>query len=153
MRVDIRQVRIAIYMTLWLIASGYAILRGGEPERAGAAILVWLTAGTFIFRPFVKMNLVDLDLGTFAVDLIALIALLVLALRANRSWPLWACSAQLIAVSAHLVRWVNLEIAPGAYATMIKAPSYIQCITLIIGTMAYQKALRRDGSVTSWRTS
>ena len=145
--------RIAIYMSLWFIATGYAVLRGGEPERAGAACLAWLTAGTFIFRPFVKMNLVSLDLGTFAVDAIALVALLVLALQANRSWPLWACSAQLIAVLAHIIRSVEVEIAPGAYATMIKAPSYIQCITLIIGTMAYRRALRRIGSVASWRTS
>lgn len=144
--------RIALYATLWFIASGYAILRGGEPERAGAACLLWLSAGIFIFRPFVALDLFALDKGAVIVDATALAALLVLALKANRTWPIWACSAQVVAVTAHLIRYLDLHEAPMAYALMFRAPSYLQCVVLIIGTRMYQLALQKGDSCSSWRT-
>jgi len=144
-------VRIAIYAGLWLIVSSYAILMGGKLERAGTAIMLWLSAGIFFVRPFVDFSIFSLDISSLIVDLIGLAGLLYLALTTDRNWPLWACSAQVIAVTGHLVRVVQSGEAPLAYAAMIRAPAYIQLIALLVGTIAAQRSRAKRDSITSWR--
>jgi hypothetical protein len=145
-------VRIAAYAALWMFATGYAVVRGGQPERLGAAILLWLTAGPFIVTPFATVTSLTLDRGAMAVDLIGLAGLLYLALKTDRNWPIWACSAQVIAVTGHLVRFLQLREDPLAYAAMIRAPAYIQCLALLAGTVAYHRRAQKGGSFTFWRT-
>jgi len=125
---------------------------GGKLERAGAAVLLWLSVGTFLFRPFIEFRLVSLDFGSLIVDLIGLAGFLYLALTSDRNWPLWACSAQVIAVTGHLVRFVQIAEAPLAYAAMIRAPAYIQCIALLAGTIAFRRSSGKPGNTTFWRT-
>jgi hypothetical protein len=145
-------VRIAAYTALLLIVVGYAIHRGGEPERSGAAVLLWLSFGTFLFRPFIALNYLSIDMGTLIVDLVGLAGFLYLGLKIDRTWTIWACSAQVIAVTGHVVRYMQLQEAPLAYAVMIRGPAYIQCLALLIGTLAYRRKGLKAASSTSWQT-
>ena len=113
--------------------------------------MLWLSAGIFLIRPFAGFNFISLDLGSLIVDLVGLSALLYLAVPSDRTWPLWACSAQVIAVTGHLVRVVQTEQDPLAYAAMIRAPAYIQLIALLAGTVAAHQNRVKRGNTTSWR--
>ena len=72
-----------------LITAGVAFWRGGWPERMAAAamILAWFASGLLYksqlwFGP---------QTGVFVVDTALLLVLLVIALRSDRWWPMWAC--------------------------------------------------------------
>jgi hypothetical protein len=144
-------VRIAIYTAFWLSAAGYAILRGGPAERIGAAILLWLSVGVFVTQPFLALGY-HLDKGAFLIDLIGLAGFLYLGLKSDRTWTIWACSAQVIAVVGHIVSFVALNQAALAYGVMTRGPAYIQCLALLIGTRAYSKKAAKDANSIFWPT-
>ena len=148
----LRIVRIATYATLWILASVYAILRGGEPERVGAVCLLWLSTGFLIVRQFTTFNDSGIDVGSMIVDSVGLVALLTLALKANRTWPIWACSAQVIAITAHIVRYMAVHEVYLAYAIMFRAPGYLQCIVLLVGAYSHHQRVLKGVNYSSWRT-
>jgi exosortase/archaeosortase len=133
------------------MTTGYAMVRGGGPERLGAVVLLWLTVGVLIIGPLLSMHL-RIDWAGVIVDLIGLASFLYLGLRTDRTWTLWACSAQVIAVIGHLVSYIQAHEADLAYGVMTRGPAYIQCLALLIGTRAYSNRAAKRASSTFWPT-
>ena len=75
-----------------------------------------------------------------------------LALFANRFYPLCLASFQWLAITSHLVRDLNSEILPLAYALMMVVPSYMQQLVLTIGIAAHRRREKLHGPYRSWRT-
>jgi len=94
-----------------------------------------------------------LDPGHLVIDAVAWIGLLVVALRANRFWPLCVASLQTIALVAHAARMLDMTIHPRAYMIMQIASSYPLLVLLLIGTFYHQKRLKAMGTDRSWRNS
>ena len=82
-----------------------------------------------------------------------LVAIMWLALRANRMWPLWAAAAQLICVSGHVAAFVDVGGMRRAYWAMTQLPPYIQLIALVLGAVAHARRFERIGPYRSWRFS
>jgi hypothetical protein len=126
--------------------------QGGPPERLAAlVIIVWIIAdaGYHLFFGPSGFNKVDpvhlvLDGGEFA-------AIMWLALNANRTWPLWAASAQLICVSGHIALLIEPHGMRRAYWAMTQLPQYIQLGALLIGASAHARRVRLMGRYRSWR--
>jgi hypothetical protein len=92
-----------------------------------------------------------LDPGHFIIDLLGWSALLVVAIRARRFWPLWVSSLQTISLIAHVTKFLDYSIHPLGYATMQVSSSYPLLIILMIGTYNHQARLQRVGSDPPWR--
>ena len=68
------------------------------------------------------------DLGHVLIDAAALAGFVWIALRANRVYPLWLASFQLMTLVSHVVRALSPSVATGAYAILIFAPSYLEVL-------------------------
>lgn len=127
---------------------------GGGPERICGTILLAMPFAEVVYHLLLgpAVDLDHTDLGHAVMELVITIPFLAVALTANRRYPLWLVSFQLIAVLSHLVR----NLAPGAggaaYYIMTVAPSYAMILTLMLGLGAHRLRTRRHGSYRSWRT-
>jgi hypothetical protein len=131
--------RTALYLILWGLCCCYAFAKGGRLERIGAAVTLWITAGSLLLLvPFVTAHL-DVNLGGTLIDGLATPACFYLALTTRRSWTLWFCAAQLVALLGHMVHYLLTGEAGLAYAIMTRAPSYIQCFSLLAGTIGWRR--------------
>ena len=140
---------LATFVTVWAII--IPLIWGDEPERLGAKVFAAMYALS-IFRGFSFGTSADeIDLFGMLTDIFGFVGFFWIALFAWRIWPLWASALQLIAISAHLVRILEIEMDPLAYLFMRFAPSYLVSIILLVVCLQ----LRWQGSVSSnnlcWR--
>ena len=131
-----------------------ALVWGAGPERAVA--LVWLVCFEF------SLSLYRLALGTgyqvettdlvlASIDTLAGLLWVVIALNANRNYPLFIAALQLLVMAAHLVRGLIESIAPIAYAIMIVAPGWLQLFILAAGLTRHIQRKRGYGPYREWR--
>lgn len=137
----------------WLLCLA-ALRWGGGPERAIA--IVWLalfevldTAYHALADPTFQVD--RLDPFHAVLDLTVAVAFIVIALRANRFYPLWLAGFQIVAFSAHLARGIADAVTPIAYAFLVIAPSYFQLALLLGGLLAHRRRLTRYGPYRDWR--
>ena len=80
----------------------YAFVAGGGPERIGAAVyaLACIVTSPRLSAPPIKYR--SVEAGVFIVDVLVFCAFSVLALRANRFWPIWVSGLLGLGVLAHL---------------------------------------------------
>lgn len=145
---------VVLAVTLVFAAAFVAVARGGPPERLAAAIIVcWIIADVSYHVAFGPSGFDQVDPVHLVLDGGELVAILWLALRANRMWPLWAAGAQLICVSGHIAVLVSPEGMRRAYWAMTQLPPYIQLTALVLGAAAHARRQQRIGPYRSWRFS
>jgi hypothetical protein len=123
-----------LYWTLLALTCGYAFIRGGRDERVVAivcAVASILTA--FVLSPW-SQRYSQIESGELVVDLVVLAAFVAVALRSDRFWPLWVAGLQLTSSLAHLMKGINLELLPQAYAAATKFWSYPILFIILVGT-------------------
>ena len=146
---------IVVSTTLVVVLAGalFAYARGGPPERLAAGFITALFVTDIGYHLLFGPSGFDrVDPVHLVLDGAELIAIMWLALTANRMWPLWAAAAQLICVSGHLALFVE----PGmrrAYWAMTQLPQYIQLTALVLGAVAHARRYERIGPYRSWRFS
>ena len=144
---------VPFYYTLLLLCWIYALLKGGAPERIGATII---GAGSILSLAAVSApasSFGSVEIGVFLVDIACLVAFVVLALRAERYWPLWVAALQVIGIAGHAVKLVDPEVIRRAYAFALVFWSYPMLLLLALGTWRHQQRLTRFGADPSWSTS
>ena len=136
-----------------VLLSAWAWYRGGGPERACAATMLAMFVSSRIYRAFFGAlgDLWTADTWYFSLDVVVMVALLAIAMRANRFYPLLLAAFQLVAVCAHLVRSLVETISPIAYYIMYVGPSYFQLIIIGVGLWSHQRRIERHGSYRDWR--
>lgn len=77
----------------------------------------------------------------FAIDIVALIALIWLTLKSDRFWPIWATAFHLLAVTIHTVMMLAPQITPWAFATGSVFWAYPMLLALAIGACEHQPLL------------
>lgn len=70
----------------------------------------------------------------FAIDIIALLALLYLTIKSDRFWPMWASAFQLLAVTIHTVVMIAPDVTPWAFATGAVFCAYPMLLALALGS-------------------
>lgn len=147
--------RFMFQMACFVALAVWAMRRGGGPERICSAIFVAMFAADrfydLLVRPAFELETVDTWL--FALDIAVLAAIVPVALRANRLYPMVLAACQLIAVNSHLARDSFEQVTPVAYAVMVIAPSYLQLMILAGGIWAHTKRVERYGPYRDWRMS
>jgi hypothetical protein len=136
-----------------LVAVVLSVKHGGLPERLAATVIAaWILTDWTYHQVFGPSGFATVDPVHVVLDGAELSALMIIALRANRMWPMWAAGAQLICVCGHLAVFMGL--AGGmqrAYWAMTQLPQYIQLCALLLGVAAHARRTRRVGPYRSWR--
>ena len=126
-----------------------ALRFGRAPERCGGTIVfVWVAADAVYHLLFGPSGFDAVDPVEAVFDGSELVAVVWLALRANRTWPLWAAAAQLLCVSGHVVALIDHGGMRRAYWAMTQLPQYLQLTAILVGTARHA---RRRGPERSWR--
>jgi len=133
-----------------------ALIWGMGPERAIAAI--WLVIFEWVpglYELFwgVKYQLASTDMFLATLDVAAGLGWVLIALNANRNYPMLIAALQLLVIAAHLARGAIDSIAPVAYALMVTAPGWLQLLLLGLGLARHLLRTKRYGSYREWRAS
>jgi hypothetical protein len=129
----------------------YSLRKGAGPERVVAVTLVAMALADRIYHELAPHA--SAVLWHFLLDFAASIALVGVGLFANRIYTLWIGSFQIIALSAHLVRFVATgEQLTLAFTILYILPSYFQIGLLLLGTHLHARRVRRSGPYRSWKS-
>jgi hypothetical protein len=142
--------RLYLFIFLQLAVSAYALVRGGAPERIVGGLMLIAFSATILFQSQFPVRFHGVELGIFIVDCAMLAALLAVALRAERFWPIWMTGLQAVAVAAHLAKMVNPLVIPWAYAAMLAFWSYPMMALLAAGTWRHRRRMAAYGADRSW---
>lgn len=142
--------RVYAFATLLLVTSGYALWRGGAPERIVAAGLLSAYVATILTWTPLPARFYGLELNVLMVDGALFAMLMAVALRADRAWPLLVAALQFDAVGAHFVKLVAPDTIRVAYALLIVIWSWPVQIILAVGTWRHVGRVKALGSDRAW---
>ena len=127
--------------------------RGAAPERSILAVFISMIALDRLYHLIVHSgaHFQNVDLGHLTIDLLSAVVLLVIALYANRQYPLWLSALQFVAVISHIIRSISPEVDKGAYSIFMVAPSYLQILVFAVGLSIHLQHQRKRGPYRSWR--
>jgi len=139
-----------VFLVLLIAVSSYAGLCGGAPERIGAAIIFLGSILTYAVPSSSATDYLSVEFGIFLIDLACLAAFLILALFAERFWPLWLTALQIIGVAGHAVKGADPDTIRRAYAFVLAFWSYPMLFLIALGTWRHRQRLARNGVDPSW---
>jgi hypothetical protein len=131
----------------------FALLRGGGPERITAIAYILALAGSAA-DGFLRVpgNFRVVPIGLFLSDAALLIALSLIAIRANRWWIIPTAGCQLVAVLAHTAKFIDPAMIPDGYEFLIDIWSWPMVALLGYGTWAHRRRLERGIIVRDWKS-
>jgi hypothetical protein len=142
-----------VYVTFLVACSTYAFLRGAAPERIGATIIAIGSVLTFVAMPTSATSYRGIHVDVVVIDAVCLVAFLILALRAERYWPLWVAALQVIGIAGHPIRMADPDLIRRAYAFALAFWSYPMLALIALGTWRHQRRLAAFGVDRSWSSS
>lgn len=145
--------RIALFLVFLAVAAGYALWRGGGPERTMAAIALTMVGGDQFLHAFVPPSFASLDTGHLAIDLFGATSTILLALFAHRFWPMCMAVLHMVPILAHTSRILDMDLLPAAYLTMQVATSWAVPPILILATWRHRRRLARGEKEPCWLIS
>lgn len=141
------------FVGLLALCVAYALAGGGAPEKTGAAIYALSVAVTHLLLMTHLGRWRGIEFGVFFVDVATFALFCVLAIRANRFWPIWVSALLGLGVLGHLARWAGPDVLWYAYAVVLTIWSYPILAILAIGTFNHRRRLARFGTDRSWSSS
>jgi hypothetical protein len=141
------------FIGLLALCTIYAFALGGAPERIGAGIYALSVVTTHVLLTTHAARWRGIEFGVFIVDLVTFALFCVLAVRANRFWPIWVSALLGIGVLGHLARWAGPDVLWYAYAVVLTIWSYPILAILALGTFNHRQRLARSGTDRSWSSS
>lgn len=145
--------KLVVFFTFLLVCCGYAWFRGGAPERIAATIFAVGTALTIVAAWNSTNRFGSFEVGIFVVDLACLVGFLILALHAERYWPLWVTALQIIGTAGHAMKLADPGALGWAYAFLLAFGTYPMLALIALGTWRHQRRLALHGVDPSWSTS
>ena len=140
------------YFYFWgilVLTCGYALLRGRSDERVAASVCLLATLATQFVIPAPEVRYSNLDLELIMIDIIVLGAFVAVALKSDRFWPLWIAGLQLTISISHVLKAIDQELLPRAYAAAAVLWSYPILLIIVIGTWRTHRRTRMHEAGTS----
>jgi hypothetical protein len=129
------------FWTLLVVTCGYALWRGRKYEQLSALIFIGASVASVVLRSALHENYSAVARSDLVIDLLVLVALVAVALRSDRFWPLWVAGLQLTISLSHVLKAIQPDLVPIAYAAAERFWSYPTLIILFIG--AWRQHQRR----------
>ena len=129
------------FWTLLVVTCGYALWRGRKYEQLSALIFISASVASVVARSALQENYSAVARSDLVIDSLVLIALVAVALRSDRFWPLWVAGLQLTISMSHMLKAIEPDLLPLAYAAAERFWSYPTLIILFIG--AWRQHQRR----------
>ena len=146
-------IHVILFGLLWLGACGYALLRGGTPERimavafvAGAllspAVQYWENGRSDTFH--------RLEYGVLSIDTLMFGVTMWLALYSTRGWSFPMASMQATLPISHLANVLAPQGVPNAYFAMAVFMALPQLLLLGVATWRHRQRVRTIGVDFAW---
>lgn len=137
---------------LLILSCLYAGMRGGRPEKIGAATLLGGACLSVIFVDPFGGRFRHIEPGLLLTDLVILGIFLWLSIRSTRYWPLWISGMLLAEVIVHAVRGAMPNIVPEAYIDAVAFWSWFAQLFLAVGTWRNIQRVRQRGADKPWKS-
>lgn len=128
----------------------YAFRTGGRPERWTAGLFVMAGLLTLAVHSPWPVRYVGLETSVLIVDVALLVALLAIALHADRFWPLVMAALQTMAVGAHVAKALDLRLGAGAYQQALVFWSYATLPLLVLAVWRRGRRVARGAEDHDW---
>ena len=144
-------IHVLAFTATLLACLGYSLNAGGKPERV--AILAQVTAFLFtvIVLSFRWTAFEHFPLGLAFIDVILAAALTLLALKANRLWPIILAGMQVATVFAHVAKALSFPLPAAGYAIFVQFWGWPMLIVTGLGTYKHRARTRRSGDEPDWK--
>lgn len=145
-------IHVAAFLTAFIACAWYALIAGGRPERAAMlaqAVALFLTLSTGFWQ--VSGDFASLVVGWVIADGLLLFVLTIIALRANRLWPIVLAGLQLSASLVHLTKTLYPNLPAVGYAAFLQIWAWPMLAVTVWGTRNHQRRLSRFGSDPEWK--
>lgn len=123
-----------LFNTILVIVCGFALIRGGKPERIGALINLAASGLTTFLQSQHIVSLAPAELGIFAIDTAVAAGFFWLAIRTIRFWPIWAFGFALADLVASLAGPLLPQVVLFIYHTVLVIYAYLALGALALGT-------------------
>ncbi|MDO9338719.1 MAG: hypothetical protein Q7T61_20195 [Caulobacter sp.] len=128
------------------LVTGFAMWRGGGPERVVGLLLLGITITTFLLP---DRRWMDVQYGVMWLDIAFFASLVVLALLADRWWTLIIAALQGVCVLLHLAFWAQMKITSLVYSVGLNLIGHMLLITLLVGTISHMLRKRREAKAST----
>jgi hypothetical protein len=130
-----------------------ALWKGGGPERLCAGTVFAMVVAELLFHTIAgpDESFQRFDLWHFTLDSLGLVALVTVALQANRFYPLVLASAQLVAFTSHIVRALVEPVSSLSYYLLYNMPFWFQLIVLGLGIIRNRRRSSDGVLYRDWR--
>lgn len=139
-----------LFLVLLTLSVGYALLKGGTPERLVALTIIAASAATIATSAPAPQRYSSVDVGVLITDFIMMLALVALELKAERFWTLWVAAFQVMQFASHIPEILVPDLLPVTYKVVISIWSYPMLILLAAGTYRHDQRKRLYGKDRSW---
>lgn len=138
------------FWAILLSTFAYALWRGRSDERIAATVCVVASIATrFAISPLTE-RYSGVEVGLLLIDGAVLAVFIAIALRSKRFWPLWIAGLQLTSSLSHLMKVVEVDLMPRAYAAAAVFWSYPILLIIIVGTWrTHRRSLREPHAATA----
>jgi hypothetical protein len=128
---------------------------GATPERICAAVFVANLVVDRLYHLAVGRGTIyaSVDLGHLVIGVSTAVALVTVALHANRIYPLWLSAFQGLVIISHFTREASARISVLAYALLTYGPSIFQIVVLLSAIALHARRVKRYGKYPSWRNA
>lgn len=143
-----------IFNIVLLTVCGYALIKGGRPERIGASINLVAAFGTDIFRIVDPGHLAPADVTIFVIDVCVAGGFVALGISTIRFWPIWAGGFALANLFMSLCAALLPRVPLFAYLTGLGIYAYLALGALALGTVCSARSNEpfvRNGSRRLWK--
>lgn len=134
-----------VFVALLLLCTVYALAAGGAPERIAALLYLLSCAATYLSWTRAS-TWHEIEAGVLLIDVFTFALFCLLAVRANRFWPIWVSALLGLGVLGHLARAVEPGLFWWAYAVALTIWSYPILALLALGTWTHRRRLARFGA-------
>jgi hypothetical protein len=145
-------IHVVAFHAAFLACAWYALTAGGRPERAAMlaqAVALILTLSTRFIH--VSGDFASLRVWWAITDGLLLLALTLIALRADRLWPIVLAGLQLSASFVHLTKTLFPDLPASGYAVFLQMWAWPMLAVTAWGTRRHQKRVRCFGSERDWK--
>ena len=125
-----------------LVTCGYALWRGRKYEQLSAFVFIAASVTSVLARSTGTRPYLSLERGDVIVDFLVLLAMVAIALRSDRFWPLWAAGLQVTISMSHVLKAIQPDLVPLAYAAAERFWSFPTLIILFVGSWRQHRRQR-----------